>query len=250
MFVSPMGEPFRGGGPDAPAPADAWFKGADRNGDGQITLTEMMLDAARFFRTLDVDGNGEIGPQEIDRYETEILPEVQSGESFGGGGAGESGSQGQSGGRHGGGRGGMGGPGGGMGGGGMEGGGMGGGMGGPGGGMGGGMGGMGGGGRHGGGRGGPSGGSPGGEGGPSLRGAARFGYLALPEPVIAADTDMNRAVTMREFQAAAQRRFGLLDVNGDGVLTQAELPRLGGPGGRRGGGRPAGDRMPIEPEQQ
>ncbi len=62
---------------------------------------------------------------------------------------------------------------------------------------------------------------------PTRLGAGRFGYLASPEPIVAADINMDRGVTRAEFQQAADRRFKLLDTNGDGAITRAELPRLG-----------------------
>lgn len=57
-------------------------------------------------------------------------------------------------------------------------------------------------------------------------GAARFGYLALPEPVGAADTDFNRTITPLELEAAARQRCALLDRNHDGRIVPGELPRL------------------------
>lgn len=48
LFVSPMGEPFRGGR-DGARPQDAWFRAADRYGDGAITVDQMVADADRFF---------------------------------------------------------------------------------------------------------------------------------------------------------------------------------------------------------
>lgn len=74
-FVSPMGEPFRGDGPSGDGLVD-WFNQADRNHDGLVTADEMQADAQRFFASLDIDKDGEIGPDEIDRYETVIAPEV------------------------------------------------------------------------------------------------------------------------------------------------------------------------------
>ena len=109
-FISPMGEPFRGT-PDGKEPAEAWFAGADKNGDGKITRAEFFADAGRFFKTLDVNHDNEIGPEEIDRYEQEVAPEVQTG-SFSGGASGAphsgggGGGRGHGGGGHGGGRGG------------------------------------------------------------------------------------------------------------------------------------------------
>ena len=72
MFVSPMGEPFTADhGGDALA---VWFGQADHNRDGGISKDEMQQDAERFFVTLDVNHDGEIDPDEITRYETQIAP--------------------------------------------------------------------------------------------------------------------------------------------------------------------------------
>jgi hypothetical protein len=185
-FISPMGEPFRTQAGDKP-PEEVWFERADKNGDGRITRAEFLADAGRFFMALDVNHNGEIGPEEIQRYEDDVAPEVMGfGEDLDGGGHAR---------------------------------------------------------RHSGSvnrnsdaaldsegvttsdSGDPS---P-----PELydatgEGASRFSYLDLPEPVTAADTDFNRGVSPREFVAAANQRFDLLDANHDGVLTRDELPHLGG----------------------
>ena len=75
-FLSPMGEPFRA----RTATDDTlarWFNQADRNHDGQITPGEMKADADRFFATLDSDGDGQIGPEELIHYEWELAPDVQ-----------------------------------------------------------------------------------------------------------------------------------------------------------------------------
>ena len=78
VFISPMGEPFRRSqGPGEPI--ERWFAGADTDHDGAIGVLEFQADAARFFATLDVNHDGEIAPDEINRYETQIAPEVQSG---------------------------------------------------------------------------------------------------------------------------------------------------------------------------
>ena len=58
------------------------------------------------------------------------------------------------------------------------------------------------------------------------QGAARYGLLNLPEPVAAADTDFNRAITLDEFRSAAIARFALLDRGHQGHLTLAELEAL------------------------
>jgi hypothetical protein len=82
---------------------------------------------------------------------------------------------------------------------------------------------------------------------PTRIGAGRYGFLDSPEPVIAADMNMDRAVSEQEFASTAQRRFKMLDVNTDGVLTRDELPKLSrnsgrgkGGGGGKGGGRHGG----------
>jgi Ca2+-binding EF-hand superfamily protein len=75
VFISPMGEPFRGAerGEDL---IRSWFDGADADHDGKLVVTEMEGDAARFYATLDGDRDGEIDPAEMERYETQIAPEL------------------------------------------------------------------------------------------------------------------------------------------------------------------------------
>lgn len=203
LFISPMGEPFRGDGGEALV--SRWFAAADTDHDGRLTAAEFRADAARFFHTLDTDGDGEIGPDEIEHYENVVAPEIRTGGMGGGMGGGRPGGAGGGGGRgHGGG---------------MHGGGMGGG-------------------RMGGGRGeGDDGGS--GESAPRRtmaegpRGAGRFGFLDIPEPVISADTNLDRGISAKEFETAASQRFAMLDTNHDGVIMRDELPkRPGGPHGR------------------
>jgi Ca2+-binding EF-hand superfamily protein len=58
------------------------------------------------------------------------------------------------------------------------------------------------------------------------QGAERFGLLDLPEPVISADTNFNRGVSLEEFRQAASQRFAALDVNHQGLLTLAVLETL------------------------
>jgi len=77
-FISPMGEPFRTA-PGDKAPEQVWFERADASHDGRITLAEFMADAGRFFRTLDANRDGRIGPEEIQHYEDDIAPETQDG---------------------------------------------------------------------------------------------------------------------------------------------------------------------------
>ncbi len=220
LFISPMGEPFRG-----PEPIHQWFDGADANKDGAVTLPEFIADAARFFAVLDRGKDGEIDPDDIDYYETVLAPEIRTGGEGampGGGGRMRGGG--------GGGRGGRGGGGGGRRGGGGSGGGFGGGS--------------------GGGEDAGSGGASGPRYGDVRRGAARFSFFDYPEPVVVADTNFNRGIDPREFRDAAIDRFQLLDKNHDGKLTFDELPKLAAPPagqfgrGHRGGGRPMGGRPP------
>ena len=75
-FISPMGEPFRGGRA-VEAPIARWFGQADRNRDSMITPDEMQADADRFFGRLDGNHDGQIDPEELKAYEWEIAPEIQ-----------------------------------------------------------------------------------------------------------------------------------------------------------------------------
>lgn len=56
-------------------------------------------------------------------------------------------------------------------------------------------------------------------------GAGRYAWLNVPEPVAAADADVDRLVSADEFAAAAGRRFDALDTRARGALRLAELPR-------------------------
>jgi hypothetical protein len=59
----------------------------------------------------------------------------------------------------------------------------------------------------------------------ALQGASRYGILDIPEPVTAADIEMNGRVTRQEYLAAADQRFTMLDTDKDGKLTFEELPK-------------------------
>ena len=54
VFISPMGEPFRGGASDA-YPLDRWFTRVDANHDGALQWDEFKADAESFFRQIDTD---------------------------------------------------------------------------------------------------------------------------------------------------------------------------------------------------
>ncbi len=200
LFISPAGEPFRpnGSGLD---PMRVWFDQADANHDGGIDRPEFSADHQRFFATLDLDHDGVLRGPEIRNYEENIAPEIatQPGGGRGPGGRGGGGGRGagprddgfpEGGGGGGGGRG-----------------------------RGGGSGGRGGGSGRGGGPG-------GGGGGGGVTGAGRFGLLAEPEPLGAADTNADFVISTAEWSAAAERRFATLDANHDGVLRFEELHRL------------------------
>lgn len=58
------------------------------------------------------------------------------------------------------------------------------------------------------------------------QGAARYGLLDLPEPVVSADTDFNRGVSLAEFRQAAVQRFLALDLDHRGYLTLAGLETI------------------------
>lgn len=75
LFISPMGEPFRAAA-SGPYPSRAWFDQADADYDGRLTRAEVVADARRFFAVLDSSGSGRLSSAGIDRYETEIVPEI------------------------------------------------------------------------------------------------------------------------------------------------------------------------------
>jgi Ca2+-binding EF-hand superfamily protein len=145
-FISPMGEPFH----DAGDGLTTWFRQADRNHDGFLTMDELRQDAQRFFLVLDANHDGEIDPDEVDHYETVLAPEIRSSSaSFSGDSTND-----------------------------------------------------------------------------EATGGGRLGLLTIPEPVTAADTNLDRGVSSAEFQTAAEKRFRLLDRDGDGRLGMPELQAM------------------------
>lgn len=146
-FMSPMGEPVFGRRPGEDGLV-VWFEQADTNHDGVLTVDELSADADRFFALLDVDHDGEIGPEEIERYETQIAPQVRVRYAMEGGSDGY---------------------------------------------------------------------------GTAETNAGRYGLLQIPEPVITADTNFNRGVSLEEFRTAAASRFRILDVNHSGRLSIQQL---------------------------
>ena len=186
IFVSPAGEPFRPK-PDAPPPFEVWFAQADADHDGKLTRDEFRADAARFFKVLDVNGDGVVDGFEITNYEKTILPELaqeaegrfarpSSGEPGAGGSGGGHGGRG--GGRHG--RGG------------------------------------GGGGSHGDGQGAA-------ERREDRRPGSMQSLLNEPEPVTGADLNVDGRVTLPEMLRAADTRFDQLDPDSTGFLTREAM---------------------------
>lgn len=189
LFISPAGEPFRLG-PQGDEPMRTWFEAADGDRDGALVFAEFLEDHQRFFRIADADGDGVIGDADVRNYERSIAPEILSVLDRGDPEPGEA--------RPRGGR--MGGPGGG-------------GRGSP-----------------GGGRGGPGMGPPRGGAGPAGRpGAARFSLINEPQPLRAADANLDYRVTPAEWAAAARVRFDELDADSDGRLAFVELRMPGAP---------------------
>jgi Ca2+-binding EF-hand superfamily protein len=53
--------------------------------------------------------------------------------------------------------------------------------------------------------------------------SGRYSLLNIKQPVMSADTNFNRGVSLEEFRSAAAKRFRTLDLNGSGRLTLASL---------------------------
>lgn len=56
LFVSPMGEPYRGATAEAD-PVALWFTAADTSGDGQMSREEFLSNATTFFARLDANSD-------------------------------------------------------------------------------------------------------------------------------------------------------------------------------------------------
>ena len=56
-------------------------------------------------------------------------------------------------------------------------------------------------------------------------GAGAYAWLNIPEPVVAADSDVDRIITEKEFLGAAGRRFEQLDPEGKGGITLKGMPK-------------------------
>lgn len=75
-------------------------------------------------------------------------------------------------------------------------------------------------------------------------GAARLGLLDLPEPVVSADFNFNRGVSLGEFRQAASQRFIALDLAHRGKLSLAEVESIRpapAPSGAKQKRRPSGE---------
>lgn len=64
--------------------------------------------------------------------------------------------------------------------------------------------------------------------GAGLVGAGRYSFLNIPNPVVSADSDFNRAIARSEFLNAAGERFRLLNPDRKVALALADLPVLPG----------------------
>ncbi len=75
MFISPSGQPFRGGSKDPYAVA-MWIAQADSDHDGRISQAEFDADASNFFNALDLNHDGYVSSPENTNYEQNVAPEI------------------------------------------------------------------------------------------------------------------------------------------------------------------------------
>ncbi len=75
LFISPCGEPFVAPA-SAPYPIVNWFNGADANHDGKLDAVEFTNDSERFFAVLDRNHDGFIDSREVNIYEHVFVPEI------------------------------------------------------------------------------------------------------------------------------------------------------------------------------
>jgi len=180
-----------------PYPEALWFKQADANHDGIIDKAEFRADHAGFFDALDSDGNGMLDSVEVSFYENKVVPDVLHNARFGALTGGSLIKVQLQSGPHG-----------------------------------------------------EQGGPTMGASGPApdlgasrrkpgipLEGAAAYNFLREPEPILAADANLDGRVTKAEFLDAADRRFKRLDKDADGKLTPAELPMTASQAEAAGGKR-------------
>lgn len=194
VFISPAGKPFRAP-KGAPYPVTAWFKEADKNGDGKLDHAEFIADAAAFFKEIDLNSSGLLDPYDVAVYEHRTVPEILGGRvqvgalspragearlwlaQYGGGGGQSApvmgtGSLGQS-----------------------------------------------------------DGGSDDSDQprrpqtlDETLQGASPYSLLPIPEPITAGGVDARGVVTKAAYMAQAERNFSALDEDGVGYLTLDSLP--------------------------
>lgn len=177
VFISPMGEPFRGGDTD-PYPLERWFARVDSNHDRALGWDEFKADAEAFFTRLDTNHDGVLSGAEVSAYEQDVAPEIlprvsrltardipplpssnpdinrqrDETEAYANARVTRP-------------RAGL------------------------------------------------------------LAGAGVFGVTPEPEPVAASDIDFDGKITLQEWLQSARRRFDLLDLNHDGQIARAELPK-------------------------